>query len=184
MRNKGSFGLGGDTWSGQYVELPENTDWANFQIVIFYVNTQASILGGQQSRYPMDGTVLIDSIGLGSDLVPYKYDQGTSMAAPAVSGAAAVLALLLGVCLRTLTAALQSRDALGRNICVGIFAALFLQTVINLGMNLQVLPVIGVTLPFFSAGGSSVVMMYFCVGLVLSVGLQARRSRVDAVAIL
>ena len=98
--------------------------------------------------------------------------------------APAVLALLLGVCLRTLTAALQSRDALGRNICVGIFAALFLQTVINLGMNLQVLPVIGVTLPFFSAGGSSVVMMYFCVGLVLSVGLQARRSRVDAVAIL
>ena len=94
------------------------------------------------------------------------------------------LALLLGVCLRTLTAALQSRDALGRNICVGIFAALFLQTVINLGMNLQVLPVIGVTLPFFSAGGSSVVMMYLCVGLVLSVGLQARRSRVDAVAIL
>lgn len=51
-------------------------------------------------------------------------------------------------------------------------------------MNLQVLPVIGVTLPFFSAGGSSVVMMYLCVGLVLSVGLQARRSRVDAVAIL
>ena len=92
LDEKGSFGLGGDTWSGQYVELPENTDWANFQIVIFYVNTQASILGGQQSRYPMDGTVLIDSIGLGSDLVPYKYDQGTSMAAPAVSGAAAVLA--------------------------------------------------------------------------------------------
>ena len=91
-------------------------------------------------------------------------------------GAAAVLALLLGVCLRTLTAALQSRDALGRNICVGIFAALFLQTVINLGMNLQVLPVIGVTLPFFSAGGSGVVMMYFCVGLVLRVGLEARRS--------
>ena len=88
------------------------------------------------------------------------------------------------MCQRTLTAALQSRDALGRNICVGIFAALFLQTVINLGMNLQVLPVIGVTLPFFSAGGSSVGMMYLCVGLVLSVGLQARRSRVDAVAIL
>ena len=98
--------------------------------------------------------------------------------------AALALALLLGICVRTLTAALQSRDALGRNICVGIFAALFLQTVINLGMNLQVLPVIGVTLPFFSAGGSSVVMMYLCVGLVLSVGLQARRSRVDAVAIL
>ena len=99
-------------------------------------------------------------------------------------GAAAVLVLLLALCLRTLQTGLRCPDALGCNICVGIFAALFLQCVINLGMNLQVLPVIGVTLPFFSAGGSSVVMMYFCVGLVLSVGLQARRSRVDAVAIL
>ena len=91
-------------------------------------------------------------------------------------GAAAVLALLLAVCLRTLHTAAAAQDALGRHICVGIFAALFLQTFINLGMNLQVLPVIGVTLPFFSAGGSSVVMMYLCVGLVLSVGLHARRG--------
>ena len=42
-------------------------------------------------------------------------------------------------------------------------------------MNLQVLPVIGVTLPFLSAGGSSVVMMYLCVGLVLSVSINANR---------
>ncbi|MGN0984197.1 MAG: FtsW/RodA/SpoVE family cell cycle protein [Gemmiger sp.] len=91
-------------------------------------------------------------------------------------GAVLVLALLGGLCLRTLQTAHASRDALGRSICVGIFAALFVQCVINLGMNLQVLPVIGVTLPFFSAGGSSVVMMYLCVGLVLSVGLNARRD--------
>ena len=91
-------------------------------------------------------------------------------------GAAAVLLLLLGITVRTLNTALKSTDALGRYLCVGIFAALFLQCVINLGMNLQVLPVIGVTLPFFSAGGSSVVMMYLCVGLVLSVGLHAKRG--------
>lgn len=99
-------------------------------------------------------------------------------------GAAAVLILLFALCLRTLRTALRSADALGRYICVGIFAALFVQCVINLGMNLQVLPVIGVTLPFFSAGGSSVVMMYLCVGLVLSVGLHARSSRLDAGPIL
>ena len=92
-------------------------------------------------------------------------------------GAAAVLLLLFGIGARTLRTAYRSTDALGRYICVGIFAALFLQCVINLGMNLQVLPVIGVTLPFFSAGGSSVVMMYLCVGLVLSVSLHTRRSR-------
>ena len=99
-------------------------------------------------------------------------------------GAAAVLILLFALCLRTLRTALRSPDALGRYICVGIFAALFVQCVINLGMNLQVLPVIGVTLPFFSAGGSSVVMMYFCVGLVLSVGIHARSNRLDAGPIL
>lgn len=99
-------------------------------------------------------------------------------------GAAAVLILLFALCLRTLRTALRSSDALGRYICVGIFAALFVQCVINLGMNLQVLPVIGVTLPFFSAGGSSVVMMYFCVGLVLSVGIHARSNRLDAGPIL
>jgi rod shape determining protein RodA len=92
-------------------------------------------------------------------------------------GAAAVLALMLGIMVRTLTIALRSTDALGRYLCTGIFAALFLQCVINLGMNLQILPVIGVTLPFFSAGGSSVVMMYLCVGLVLSVGLHSGAHR-------
>ena len=78
-------------------------------------------------------------------------------------GAVTVLLLLLGISVRILLAALQSTDALGRYLCVGIFAALFWQCIINLGMNLQVLPVIGVTLPFFSAGGSSVVMGYFVV---------------------
>ena len=99
-------------------------------------------------------------------------------------GAAAVLVLLLALCLRTLQTWLRCPDALGCNICVGIFAALFLQCVINLGMNLQVLPVIGVTLPFFSAGGSSVVMMYLCIGIVLSVGMNTRRSKLDMQRIL
>ncbi|MEE0802038.1 MAG: FtsW/RodA/SpoVE family cell cycle protein [Gemmiger sp.] len=92
-------------------------------------------------------------------------------------GAALTLALLLGIAVRILLTALHSSDTLGRYLCVGIFAATFWQTVINLGMNLQVLPVIGVTLPFFSAGGSSVVMMYLCMGLVLSVSRQTRRRR-------
>ena len=99
-------------------------------------------------------------------------------------GAAAVLLLLFALCLRTLRTGLQCPDALGCNICVGIFAALFLQCVINIGMNLQVLPVIGVTLPFFSAGGSSVVMMYLCIGIVLSVGMNTRRSKLDMQRIL
>ena len=53
---------------------------------------------------------------------------------------------------------------------------MFFQITINLGMNLQVLPVIGVTLPFFSAGGSSVTMLYLCVGVVLSVYLHNKKN--------
>lgn len=86
------FGIGGDSWTGYFVELPENTDFENFGITISYLNLQISVLGGQRPAQVADGTIYIDSIGLGRDLVPYKYSQGTSMAAPAVTGAAAVIA--------------------------------------------------------------------------------------------
>ena len=61
-------------------------------------------------------------------------------------------------------------------VVLGVLFALVIKTfltgaqiAVNVGMNLRVLPVIGVTLPFYSAGGSSVLMLYICVGLVLSV---------------
>ena len=46
-------------------------------------------------------------------------------------------------------------------------------------MNLTLLPVIGVTLPFFSAGGTSVVMLYLCIGVVLSVYRHQPRDLFD-----
>lgn len=84
-------------------------------------------------------------------------------------GCAIVLALLFGIAIKTLVVGMQSQDHIGTYICAGVFAAISWQIIINLGMNLSVLPVIGITLPFFSAGGTSVLMLYLCVGLVLSV---------------
>ena len=84
-------------------------------------------------------------------------------------GSIGVLLLLGAVCTRTLHTALRAQDELGSYICIGIFGVLLAQTVINIGMNLSLLPVIGVTLPFFSGGGTSMVMLFLCVGLVLSV---------------
>lgn len=92
LRAVSEFGIGGDSWTGYFVELPEDTDFEHFRITVSYLNIQASVLGGQHQSQPADGTIYIDSIGLGSDLVPYKYSQGTSMAAPAVTGVAAVIA--------------------------------------------------------------------------------------------
>lgn len=90
-----SFGVGGDGWSGFYAELPQdgNVDWSNFQITIEYELKSFVMTGGyrEMTGYA-DGTVIIDSIGLGSDKVPYTYMQGTSMACPAVAGVTAVLA--------------------------------------------------------------------------------------------
>lgn len=89
----GSFGIGGDSWGGFYGAIPENTDWQNFQIRILYAVNGLSMVGGvTQTGSPIDGTMIVDSIGFGSELVPYTYMQGTSMASPAVAGAATVLA--------------------------------------------------------------------------------------------
>ena len=84
-------------------------------------------------------------------------------------GCALILGLLFGIMAGTLTVAGQAEDRAGRGICMGVFGMLLVQTALNVGMNLRLLPVVGVTLPFFSAGGTSTWMGYLSAGLVLSV---------------
>ena len=84
-------------------------------------------------------------------------------------GCCVVLGILFALVCKTFATGARSEDMLGSFICAGIGGALMAQIAVNVGMNLRVLPVIGVTLPFYSAGGSSVLMLYICVGLVLSV---------------
>ncbi|MGI6279472.1 MAG: FtsW/RodA/SpoVE family cell cycle protein [Acutalibacteraceae bacterium] len=84
-------------------------------------------------------------------------------------GCITLIILLAAICLRCLRVArICSKDS-GKYICVGIFAMIFTQSVINIGMCTSVLPVIGVTLPFFSAGGTSLLCLYIGIGLVLNV---------------
>lgn len=91
-------------------------------------------------------------------------------------GILVVMCLIIGMCFRILTIANRSVDAQGAYICVGVFAMLIFQTIINIGMNLSVLPVIGITLPLFSAGGTSVVATYCAIGLVLSVARHNKKN--------
>ena len=63
----------------------------------------------------------------------------------------------------------KARDDLGRCMCFCFFGLIALQSVSNIGMCLALLPVMGVTLPFFSAGGSSAVCLYLGFGLIQSV---------------
>lgn len=92
-------------------------------------------------------------------------------------GCLAVIVLLCAICIRILRIAHLSNDKLGTTMCVGIFAMFAAQIVINIGMNLSLIPVIGVTLPLFSAGGTSLVSIYLGLGLVMSVYMH-RQSQI------
>ena len=91
-------------------------------------------------------------------------------------GCCVVLGVLLAIIIKTFATGACSEDMLGSFICAGIGGAFMAQIFVNVGMNLRLLPVIGVTLPFYSAGGSSVLMLYICVGLVLSVYMHNTKS--------
>ena len=70
-----------------------------------------------------------------------------------------------------------SQDPMGKYICYGFFGMLAFQTIENVGMCLYLLPVVGITLPFFSAGGSSAACLYFGVGLVQSVYMHRYKKK-------
>lgn len=76
---------------------------------------------------------------------------------------------------QALSIASQARDSFGRLIALGIFALLFCHVLINVGMNLSLLPVTGLPLPFISAGGSFMVTVLAAVGLLQSIALRRRR---------
>ncbi len=91
-------------------------------------------------------------------------------------GCITVILLLAAICFRCIRIARICTNDAGKYICVGVFAMIFAQAVINLGMCTSILPVIGVTLPFFSAGGTSLLCLFFGIGLALNVYMH-RNSR-------
>ncbi len=94
-------------------------------------------------------------------------------------GALFVVVLLAFLCLKILTNNLHCKNAQGRFICVGVFGMLLTHCFMNIGMVLKVMPVIGIPLPFLSAGGTAMVCMYIALGLVNSTRCHnVRKTRV------
>ena len=81
-------------------------------------------------------------------------------------GCALVLILLIAIIARCIWVGTRSPDYMRRLICFGAASALIFQVTINVGMCIGVMPVIGLTLPLISYGGSSVVTIYAMLGLV------------------
>lgn len=111
-------------------------------------------------------------------LVPYDHtDFVFSVAGEELGFAgAALLVALLGVVLwRAVRTGLASPDEFGVLVAGGVACWLAFQVFINVGMNLGIMPVTGLPLPFVSYGGSSMLAAWAAVGLLLNVRLAARR---------
>ena len=90
-------------------------------------------------------------------------------------GIRATLALLMGYALwvgGALLTSAWSKDPFGRLVAVGLSAFIAGQALINIGMNVGVLPIIGITLPFVSYGGSSLLTCWLMTGIVFGIGLR------------
>ena len=87
-------------------------------------------------------------------------------------GCCGVLLVLLLIILRCIWVSRRAKSYMSAYIAMGIAAMLMIQTIINVAMNLYVGPVIGLTLPFFSYGGSSTLTLFIAMGLVSGIKMR------------
>ena len=91
-------------------------------------------------------------------------------------GCVALVSVLAYICMKIVADSRIAKDDLGKFVCIGVFSMLFIHCVLNLGMVLGVMPVIGVPLPLVSQGGSSMVSTFVCIGLVMSVYSHSEKN--------
>ena len=84
-------------------------------------------------------------------------------------GTVLLIAMLAFVIIRCIRAARNSTDHYGAMIAYGFSTLIFFQTIVNIGVNLKLIPVTGQTLPFISYGGSSLLSLMLGIGLIESV---------------
>ncbi|MBN2255367.1 MAG: FtsW/RodA/SpoVE family cell cycle protein, partial [Deltaproteobacteria bacterium] len=87
-------------------------------------------------------------------------------------GALVVLFLFFSLVLWGIKIARNSRDLSGTILALGVTVSIFWSVLINIGMVLGILPVVGIPLPFMSYGGSSMVVLLIGVGLLLNVSMR------------
>lgn len=91
-------------------------------------------------------------------------------------GGILVLGFYFMLLLKILFIAHKSTDRFSRYICVGIFSQLLLQVLINIGMNIGLLPITGITLPLLSYGGSSILSIFISLGVIISISRKFTNS--------
>ncbi len=90
-------------------------------------------------------------------------------------GGALYIVVISALIIRIFVIASKCNELMGKIICFGIGAMFILQTLEGIGMSLALIPVVGITLPFLSAGGSSTLALYLIIGIVHSVNAQEKK---------
>ncbi len=89
-------------------------------------------------------------------------------------GGVLVILIIAAIIIRTIYIGINARNSLGTYMCMGVAAMLIFQSFENIGMCIGLFPVTGITLPFFSYGGSSMLTTLITMGLVLNVKHKSR----------
>ena len=87
-------------------------------------------------------------------------------------GCLIVILLVIFILIRIIYCSRSAKNDLGSFICIGVFAMFAFQIVVSIGMCIGLVPVIGITFPFLSYGGTSIMCNYFAIGLVMSVNMH------------
>lgn len=91
-------------------------------------------------------------------------------------GCMIVIVIFTLILLRMIYISANSRDIFGACVAAGIFAMFFFNIFENIGMNVGIMPITGLPLPFVSKGGSAMITNYMAVGLLLSISLRRRKG--------
>ena len=170
--------------------VPKNMEYMLKRFIVLFDHSFEPLdTGWQQTR----SLLAIGSGGLGGQgYLSGRLTQSGSTSLPAkqtdlifavageelgVFGCIAIMVLLAAIILRILLVARKARTPFYRYVCVGMASILIFQTVINIGMCLFVMPTIGITLPFFSYGGSSIVTLYMAMGVVSGIKKRSPEMR-------
>ncbi len=92
-------------------------------------------------------------------------------------GCCAVIILLLLIIIRCIHIGIKSKNTMSMLVCFGVASAIIAQTFENIGMCIGITPVVGITLPFFSYGGSSTFSLFAAMGLVSGVKFRPKPER-------
>jgi len=136
---------------------------------VFYHQFQGRIALGSGGLW---GRGFLNGPRVQSGMVPMSFNDFIFVTAGeelGYVGCTLIMVLLLAILIRILWISKRSKSMMGSLICIGVFTQLAVQASLNIGMCLCVAPVVGQTLPFFSAGGSSILCTFLNIGLVLSV---------------